>query len=290
MRSTLVPEVVNLHVTSVCNLRCKYCFGQFPEISRPPPQTDWRRIIEALEAAGVYRVNFSGGEPTLLPELVELLRYARNLGLSTSIVSNGKKLTDEVVELCDAVALSVDSDSDEINVALGRVTPGAGGSYLRVIRLLAGRVHAVRKVLKVNTVVTRFNVHQDLRALYRSLRPQKVKLLQFRKVVGENEEQAAKLEVTREEFDTFVERQQSLKGEGIWVQEESEAMIAATYVMVNPEGRLFQHGADNRHLLSRPVAVVGLMEAMRDVSGYDRAEFEKRGGHVDVRSLNGGAR
>ncbi len=290
MRSTLVPEVVNLHVTSVCNLHCKYCFGQFPEIARPPPKTDWWRIIEEVSAAGVHRVNFSGGEPTLLPELVELLEHARSLGLATSIVTNGKKLTDKVIALCDAVALSVDSDSDEVNKALGRVTAATGGSYLRVIQLLAGRVHSAGKVLKVNTVVTRFNVHQDLRRMYRSLRPAKVKLLQFRRVVGENEEQAAELEVTRDEFDAFVERQQSLKAEGIWVQEESEAMIAATYVMVNPEGRLFQHAADGGHCLSRPVAEVGLVEAMCDVGGYDRAEFERRGGHVDVRSLIGGVR
>lgn len=290
MRSTLVPEVVNLHVTSVCNLHCKYCFGQFPEIARPPPKTDWRRVIAAIHAAGVRRVNFSGGEPTLVPELVELLRLARSLGLSTSIVTNGKKLTDQVIALCDAVALSVDSDSEDINSALGRTTRDSSGSYLQVIRLLANRVHAAGKVLKVNTVITRFNVHQDLRSLYRSLRPAKVKLLQFRKVVGENEARAAELEVTREEFEAFVERQQSLRDEGIWVQEESEAMIAATYVMVNPEGRLFQHCADNRHRLSRSVAEVGLLEAMRDVDGYDRAEFEKRGGHIDVRTLSGGVR
>lgn len=290
MRSTVTPEVVNLHVTSVCNLHCTYCFGQFPGVSRPPPKVDWRRILEALAVSRVQRVNFSGGEPTLFPELVPLLKHARGLGLSTSIVTNGKKLTDEVISLCDAVALSIDSDSEAVNAQLGRLTRGERSSYLRVMRLLAARVRKAQKVLKVNTVVTSINVHQDLKSLYRSLQPEKVKLLQFRRVVGENEDRAAELEVSRRDFDAFVERHAALRRENIWVQEESEATIGTTYVMVNPEGRLFQHAADNTHVLSRPLAEVGLEEAMRDVGGYDRDKFEMRGGHVDVRSLAGGAR
>jgi hypothetical protein len=46
------------------------------------------RLIEALRAAGVEKLNFAGGEPTLDPRIGDLLHHARALGMVTSIVTN----------------------------------------------------------------------------------------------------------------------------------------------------------------------------------------------------------
>jgi len=54
--------------------------------------------------------------------------------------------------------------------------------------------------------------------------------------------------------------------------------------MIDPVGRLFQHGPDG-HARSAPLLAVGLEHAMASVGGYDRARFVERGGAVDVRRL-----
>ena len=85
MRSTLVPEVVNLHITSVCNLHCKYCFGQFPEISRPPPKTDWR-AFDAMSEEDHHRAALSDFDCPPASE-VQLARARRVLTVRACVRS-----------------------------------------------------------------------------------------------------------------------------------------------------------------------------------------------------------
>jgi MoaA/NifB/PqqE/SkfB family radical SAM enzyme len=49
---------------------------------------DWRRVIEEAAALGVRTVQFIGGEPTLHPELVRLIRHALDHDLETEVYSN----------------------------------------------------------------------------------------------------------------------------------------------------------------------------------------------------------
>jgi radical S-adenosyl methionine domain-containing protein 2 len=93
-----LPKAVNYHINRVCNESCVYCFATFVDdaafdpVHRGLPLTDAMDIITALAYAGVEKINFAGGEPTLYPQLPQLLRHARQLGLVTSIVSNGARL------------------------------------------------------------------------------------------------------------------------------------------------------------------------------------------------------
>lgn len=281
MAKILVPETVNLHITASCNQRCVYCFGRFPSLRCKTPETDWSEIIALLACSGVKRVNFSGGEPTLHPRLPEMLRVARGLELDTSIVTNGWALTDQIVELCDMVGLSIDSATDEGNARARRV---GRSSYVEETVSAAERARAAGCFVKVNTVVTALNVCEDVSPLYRRIRPDKLKLLQFTAVKGENDAVASDLQVSREEFRAFVGRHLSLRAEGldVWVQEETDTTIAASYVMVDPEGRVFQHAAGRGHLISPPILEVGFEAALLSVGGYDRDCYEARGGHVFV--------
>lgn len=278
-----VPETVNLHVWPKCNLACRYCYGSFPD--RPPtlPARDWCRIIDMLAAERVRRVTLSGGEPTLHPELETMVRHARACGLQTSIVTNGVRLTDALISQLDLVGLSLDSANETTQAALGRRLP-AGRSYVEHIRGVAVRVHENGARFKLNTVVTRLNLAEDLSAVVLDLRPSKWKPMQFVYVRGENDASAADLAVTGSEFDQFVERHSRVADAAIWYEPESADTIRSTYVMVGPAGRLFQHGPDG-HQRSAPLLQVGLVRALAQVGGYDRAEFERRGGHVDVRRL-----
>lgn len=278
-----VPETVNIHLWPRCNLRCHYCYGQFPEKPRTLPLAAWAAIARSLAEAGVRRLNFSGGEPTLHPDMLGIARATHDAGLMTSIVSNGARLTHELLAEMDVVALSIDAGDDDGNARVGRIGP-SGRSYVEHIEATARKVRAVGGGLKLNTVVTRLTLNADLTALCRRIRPDKFKLLQFVSVEGENAGRAAELAVTTQEFERFVERHRPLEREGIWVQPESTDTIASSYVMVDPSGRLFQHHAGG-HVRSRPLTEVSFVEALRSVGGYDRDVFEARGGALSVRRL-----
>lgn len=78
---------VNFHFWPYCNLKCKYCFARFKNIKDPLTKEDNFKIINKLAKSGVKKINFVGGEPTLCPFLGELIQYAKNNNLTTSIVS-----------------------------------------------------------------------------------------------------------------------------------------------------------------------------------------------------------
>jgi len=149
----MLIETVNLHITRRCNLRCRYCFGSCPEHPCALDQPSWRLLLNELRRSGVRRVNFSGGEPTLHPGLLGMMQHARRVGLSTSIITNTARLTDEMLGQLDIVGLSLDSRDERVLTQLGRQRHGAP-SYVERLRRAAERTHAAGVRLKVNTVVT----------------------------------------------------------------------------------------------------------------------------------------
>lgn len=273
-------ETVNLHVWPKCNLKCVYCYGTFPARPRVLSQEGWARITSMLADAGVRRVTFSGGEPTLHPAILPMVEHARSVGLGTAIITNGAKVSDELLAALDLVGATVDSGRTDTLARLGR-----GAGYLATVRDLARRAHAAGARLKLNTVVCALNADEDLASLVQGLSPWKWKPLQFTEVVGENDAAASSLQVSRQCFDGFVARHRAaLAGTPIWFAPESDATIRRTYVMIDPEGRVFQHGADG-HRVSAPIEAVGFVRAVAEVGGYDRDAFLARGGDVDVRRL-----
>ena len=277
-------ETVNLNLWPKCDLKCRYCYGRYPHRPVSLNGDRWKEIISLLSEEGVRRVTFSGGEPTLHPDLLVLLHHARSVGLQTSIVTNGARLSDEMIALLDLVGMTLDSDEPEVLIQLGRTT-AAGGDYLSRFLDVAGRVRGAGVMLKINSVVTRLNLAADLVPILLALEPVKWKPLQFTTIVGENHEDADDLRITRQEFDGFVDRHRApLEAAGIWVQPEDEQTVSSTYVMIDPSGIIYQTSSGMKRY-SDPVLEVGLRRAMAQAGGYDRRGFEGRGGHVDVRRL-----
>jgi uncharacterized radical SAM superfamily Fe-S cluster-containing enzyme len=93
---TFLPVVP---ITSACNLDCPICYTINRNRDPYNISTDeMRRLLDRLTAhpEGLDIINFTGGEPTLHPELPELLRMSRDAGIRRLTVStNGLKLLDE---------------------------------------------------------------------------------------------------------------------------------------------------------------------------------------------------
>jgi len=57
----------------------------------------WKVALENLWNRGVPHVCFTGGEPTLRDDLVELIQYAEEQGMVSGLLTNGRKLADQAV-------------------------------------------------------------------------------------------------------------------------------------------------------------------------------------------------
>jgi len=57
--------------------------------------TQWQKVLDKAWQAGIPHVVFTGGEPTLRPDLPELLAYAEERGLVSGLISDGLRLADQ---------------------------------------------------------------------------------------------------------------------------------------------------------------------------------------------------
>ncbi len=79
-----------------CNARCGFCYYQDlldTPVEDEPSTEELRQRLEALRRDGATEVEFTGGEPTIRPDLAELVAYARELQfINVSVISNGLRL------------------------------------------------------------------------------------------------------------------------------------------------------------------------------------------------------
>lgn len=99
--STL-PHVAVLEITQKCNHKCIFCSCPW-EYSVPRPSNEltareWKQVIYFYRTCGVRHITFSGGEPTLREDLCELISFARGLGFTLGVVSNGRVLSDDLLK------------------------------------------------------------------------------------------------------------------------------------------------------------------------------------------------
>jgi MoaA/NifB/PqqE/SkfB family radical SAM enzyme len=88
------PRRMSLELANICNLHCSYCFRSAEALYSSHaeffPLDLLRRVIaEARDVAGISRVSFTGGEPTLHPQFSETIAAIASAGLSCSFVTNG---------------------------------------------------------------------------------------------------------------------------------------------------------------------------------------------------------
>ena len=79
-----------------CNQKCLHCYAAGQPLSETPELTtaQWKEILAKLRAANVPQVTFTGGEPTLRADLVELVEVAQ--WFVTRLNTNGRLLTPEL--------------------------------------------------------------------------------------------------------------------------------------------------------------------------------------------------
>ncbi|MDP2940277.1 MAG: radical SAM protein [Candidatus Omnitrophota bacterium] len=77
--------------TRRCNLTCKHCYASsgpnFIEVRRTLSQTEM--IMRKFYEVGTLEWNFTGGEPTAIPDLLDAIRMANGFGMRVSLNTNG---------------------------------------------------------------------------------------------------------------------------------------------------------------------------------------------------------
>jgi radical SAM protein with 4Fe4S-binding SPASM domain len=165
------PQVLYIHLTNKCNLRCPYCYNQehrteliqigkehgSSKVSTEGRTDDFLRIIDEAAQLGFFEVKLTGGEATLNKDFLLMAAHARSKGMRVNLLTNGTLVTPElareIAAVVDSVSISVDSANPEEHDAVrGR------GTHAKAINAFSLLREAGAKFLHVNAVITPINV------------------------------------------------------------------------------------------------------------------------------------
>ena len=277
-KKKMVPVSINLHITERCNYRCKFCFAKYSYMQKELTKTQWERIINELILNGCQKVNFAGGEPTLIPFLPDLIHYAKKKGLFVSIISNGTGISKEFLNKCgkslDLIGLSIESSIESIEKTLGRAqkkrNPISGNSHVDMICEKAKLINAYKIPLKINTIITPLNWQEDMYVLINKLKPIRWKVFQVHKLLGINDAFFDEFgELTNDQFYAFINQHKDLNP-----QYETSDMIRDSYCMITPDGRFYQD-TNNCHNYSDHILKIGVLKALNQVN-FSEEKFDQR--------------
>lgn len=96
-------KIIDWRLSNVCNFNCSFCPDNFKDgTKRPLAYESYIKLIDRLVDTDKHVwFQFTGGEPTLYPKLIDLLQYIKNKKGFTSMISNGSRTIRWWKELAD---------------------------------------------------------------------------------------------------------------------------------------------------------------------------------------------
>ncbi len=270
--------VWNWHITEHCNYTCHYCFAQWGNgcgYELWHDEDGVKKMIEEVyrQSLKIYpgyrpRLNFAGGEPLLLGKmLLKYAAYVKQTGFSTSVITNGSLLQEsvDIAKYLDMVGISIDSINSGMNGKIGRICRGESYS-LEQLKLDLTAMKEVNADLKIkfNTVVNQFNWKSELISHLDSLYPDKIKIFQqlpFKDEKG----------ITSEEFAHFLKKNQS--SSKVFIENNDD--MTQSYLMIDPQGRMFSNGDTQGYTVSAPINEIGASKALEQIK-FDFEKYKSR--------------
>lgn len=266
-------ETVSFHIVKPCNMKCKFCYATFEDMHVGPQMSleAAKKVVIKLYAAGVEKITFAGGEPLMYRHIKEIIRYSKELGLTTSIITNGSLLTEsllsEMMPVLDWVGVSVDSLNSQTNELIGRT------AYREIdYKNLVSMIKDMGYRLKINTVVNRYNANEDMNEFITWASPDRWKVFQTLKVNGQNDQQFNEIKCFPQQFMNFLYRHED---QAAMVPENNELMTGS-YLLIDPLGRMFEN-SKGEHTYSDSLVESTVDHCLSQIK-LNRDVFEQRGG------------
>ena len=125
------------NITGRCNLRCRHCYQSSDPKAPADELTAEERlaVVDKLAAAYVPMLALAGGEPTICPDLLAVLRRAREAGMHTTVATNGVTMTERLAaDLAAAGVKYVEVSLDSADADRHDAFRGVPGMWERAVR------------------------------------------------------------------------------------------------------------------------------------------------------------
>ena len=92
-------DIVYVELTRSCNLRCRHCLNSSGDaLDNQLNYEEFKDMILKFSEAGIQEIRFTGGEPLVFPKVFDLIKLCTELGIFTSIGTNGTLITKNIAQ------------------------------------------------------------------------------------------------------------------------------------------------------------------------------------------------
>jgi len=180
------PSYIGLSVGTVCNFRCQQCdLWKVPTKPQEYLKTNQiKKILDDLgDWLGPFRLTFTGAEPFLRKDILEIIKFASEKGIYIILTTNawliGRNLAKEIIDSgLDLVNISLDGAQATTHDSLRR----KGGSFKKIMAALENlkkaRGQGKLPFIYFNTVIMKQNLG-ELVDLVKLTKKEKIEAIRF---------------------------------------------------------------------------------------------------------------
>ena len=151
-----------------CNLKCKHCsIYQIEEDLKLDPKTFYS-LKNYIQTSSFDELNFTGGEPLLYSDLLNLLKFSKTqFSQKLSISTNGLLLTNRnfkiLSEFIDKIYISIEMNKEFHNILRGKNTYNKLLKNIRKLHLHKSKIHCVANMINsYNLSKTDINIQKTI--------------------------------------------------------------------------------------------------------------------------------
>lgn len=169
---------MEIEFSRICNFRCSYCYVPDriecrDELSRE----EIRDVILQAKELGARKIIILGGEPSIYPHLVEMLRFLGNEGLEIEMFTNGSGIDTALAAILAEEKVRVVLKMNSRDEAIQDRLAGKKEAFQIISRALATLQEAgypsPDHFLAISTVICRQNI-KELPAMWQWLREENI--------------------------------------------------------------------------------------------------------------------
>lgn len=115
-----IYDTALIYLTNACNLSCPHCYMNSGKANADElTKNEWLEVLTNLQKYGVREAIFSGGEIMLNKDCLDIIKFAKSLGLIVRLKSNGtlwdRDSIAEIANFIDDIQISIDGINEEMN-------------------------------------------------------------------------------------------------------------------------------------------------------------------------------
>ena len=155
---------VNFELTYRCPLHCLHCYSDCYNsegaVEHELETSEVKTVLDKIYNAGCLWLTFTGGDPLMRNDFIEIYRYAQHKGFIISVMTSLNVLNEEILNMFTRYRpFYISTSLNAVTEKLYNSICQAGGTYEKTMynikKILNSKIH-----LKTQTVLAAFNFHE----------------------------------------------------------------------------------------------------------------------------------